>query len=59
MSLVCAHQAVVMNYVLNIPVEVQHETEWCWAAVSTMAVKSFKNVPDLAQMTQLKTVATE
>jgi len=46
-----------MNHVLNIPVEVQEKTLWCWAAVSTMAVKSFIGDPDLAQMTQLKTVA--
>ncbi len=46
-----------MNHVLNIPLEVQQESLWCWAAVSTMAVKSFSDDPVLAQMTQLRTVA--
>ena len=46
-----------MNHVLNIPVEVQEKSFWCWAAVSTMAVKSFSDDADLAQMTQLRTVA--
>ena len=40
-------------------VEVQQESLWCWAAVSTMAVKSFSDDPVLAQMTQLRTVACQ
>jgi len=46
-----------MNHVLNIPVEVQEKSLWCWAAVSTMAVRSFNNDAVLSQMTQLRTVA--
>ena len=46
-----------MNHVLDIPVEVQKETLWCWAAVSTMAVKTFSDDPELKKITQLKTVA--
>src|SRR5262245_40491177 len=46
-----------MNHVLNISVEAQQKSLWCWAAVSSMAVKAFGDEPELAQMTQLRTVA--
>ena len=45
-----------MNHVLDIPVEVQERPHWCWAAVSTMAVKSFDDDAQLAQLKQFDTV---